>query len=412
MTKKGYLTFAGILSAIILSGMFLVIIVTAFFPALFLPAIAIDPVTGASTDAHNRLVLTGTTSLPDLNQIHLNIIRRSLEPVQGAGLPVTNVRGFARLLSDTGDRNPWKGYADISSLEPGDYLITFVKVTYSENFTKRTESEPLATLPFTIGDEASGQGSIRKKPVTDIPFIRINTPDANASGEISGITSLGPEYSISWTVNRTEPGTGTVSLVKEGIADIVPGMDGINRWSITPDAGIVKPGKYQVTVTGRARDMAHTVLNGSDPVATQEVLFTSPYSTEFPPGGEYIAIDALPVIQTDGVYTLSGTTSLPPGEELLVEVLPYVSGAGIDLIIDPRSQTQKSGVFSSVTGMVSVSEGGLGQNLWTFELETYLLAPGPYIVTINNTGHILTNMTEIHGGLSCSRVFTITERLS
>ena len=181
MIKKKYLLYAGILSALILTGMFLVIIVTVLFPSLFLPAIAIDPITEANLDAHNRLVLTGTTTLPDMNQIHLTIVRRSPKPVQDAGSPAINVRGFARLLSDTGKRNPWKGYADISSLEPGGYLVTFVKVTYSENFTKRTESEPLASLPFTLGDETAGPESIRKNVVADIPFKRIHTPNATES---------------------------------------------------------------------------------------------------------------------------------------------------------------------------------------------------------------------------------------
>ncbi|MDD5142130.1 hypothetical protein [Methanoregula sp.] len=312
MIKKKYLFFAGVLSAIILTGMFLFIIVTAFFPSLFLPAIAIDPVTNANIDTHNRLVLTGTTTLSDMNQIHLTIVRSSPGPVQGAGSPATEVRGFARLLSDTGERNPWKGYADISSLDPGDYLITFVKVTYSENFTKRTESEPLATLPFTLGDERAGPGSLRKTAIADIPFKRINTPNATES-----------------------PGTQ-----------------------------------------------------------------------------DYITIDTLPEIQTDDVYTLSGTTSLPPGEELLVEVLPYVSGAGIDLVIDPKSQSQMTGIFSSVAGMVSVSDGSYGPDYWTFELETYLLAPGQYIMKVSNNEYNQANMTKPAGGLSSSRVFTVTERSS
>lgn len=312
MIKKKYLFFAGALSAIILTGMFLFIIVTAFFPSLFLPAIAIDPLTNANVDAHNRLVLTGTTTLPDMNQVQLNIVRKSTEPVQGDGSPATEVRGFVRLLSDTGERKPWKGYADISSLDAGNYLITFVKVTYSENFTKRTESEPLATLPFTLGDETAGPGSIRKNAIPDIPFKRVTTPNATESS------------------------------------------------------------------------------------GTQD----------------YITIDTLPEIQTDDVYTLSGTTSLPPGKELMVEVLPYVSGAGIDLVIDPKTQAQKAGIFSSVVGMVSVSDGSPGPDYWSFELETYLLAPGEYIMKVSNYGDYPTNMTQPPGGLSGSRVFTVGEKTS
>jgi len=410
--KKKYLACAGVLSAIILSGMFLVIVVTVLFPALFLPAIAIDPVTGASIDSHNRLVLTGTTTLPDMNLIHLNIIRRSPEPVRDAVSPATEVRGFARLLSDTGERNPWKGYADISSLEPGDYLITFVEVTYSENFTKRSESEPLASLPFTLGDDAAGPGSIRKQAVADNPFIRINTPDENVSGEISGITNLGPEYSVSWIVNGTGPGTGNSIPVTTGTAYIVPGSNGINRWSFAPDTAIVKPGKYRVSVTGKALDPAHAILNGSAPAAAEEISLVSPDPSASRKTGEYLTIDTLPEMQTDGVYTLSGTTSLPPGKELMVEVLPYVSGAGINLIIDPKSQSQKSGIFSSVAGMVSVSDGSPGPDLWTFELETYLLVPGSYRMKITDNTNGLTNVTGIPGGLSCSRVFTVTERSS
>jgi len=138
----------------------------------------------------------------------------------------------------------------------------------------------------------------------------------------------------------------------------------------------------------------------------------TPNATESLGTKDYITIDTLPEMQTDDVYTLSGSTSLPPGEELLVEILPYVSGAGIDLVIDPKSQSQKTGIFSSVVGMVSVSDGSDGPNYWTFELETYLLAPGEYIMKVSNNEFNQANMTKPPGGLSSSRVFTVKERSS
>jgi hypothetical protein len=400
--NRRYIAGAGIVSALILAGMFVSVFVIPALPAFVSPAIAIDPVTERNLDGNNRLILTGKTTLPDKSFIVIHVDRLSRDPAQAPG--VEGVDGYAQVIPGTDGKNLLKGIVDLSTLPPAEYTLTFVTRDYAENYSRIVESEALATSRFTLGDEGSGPGSIRKRTPVEEPFIRINTPGAGspaAGREITGTTSLAPGTPLAWRVGETGTGSGG----PEGVVQVVRGMEGVNRWSFVFNTTTFQPACCRVTVTA---------LPGDNVSASAEFSLTGPGTAGSPapvPGTSgFITIDSLPDMRSNGVYTITGTTSLPAGENLTFMVLPYSSGAEINFIIDPKDKAMTSrNPYSGTIGMAEVAKGGKRTNLWALALETYMMDPGMYEVKIDNDNVNFTTRAIIPGGLNASRVFTLED---
>ncbi len=80
-------------------------------------------------------------------------------------------------------------------------------------------------------------------------------------------------------------------------------------------------------------------------------------------------------------FTITGTTSLPAGTEMLAEVYPasYEDQKGTG-----------SGEFSGATGTITVSGGAKGANSWDFPIDTSTFQPVDYLVTVSSfrEGHV------------------------
>ncbi|MFA6332943.1 MAG: hypothetical protein WCX22_08325, partial [Methanoregula sp.] len=116
----------------------------------------------------------------------------------------------------------------------------------------------------------------------------------------------------------------------------------------------------------------------------------------------FITIDALPTMRTGEVYVITGTTSLAPGEEIMMQVYP---ASGFDLLLDKNKG--QTGDFSGAAAMTTVAAGSGGENLWSFELQTYHFEADQYIVTVNNDSYDFEAGAFVPGDLSCSRKFTL-----
>ena len=90
-------------------------------------------------------------------------------------------------------------------------------------------------------------------------------------------------------------------------------------------------------------------------------------------------------------FSITGTTNLATGNDLLVEV--YSSS------FRPTSKVQ-SGEFFGSTGIVKVRQGSGGYNRWSFDLDTATWKPDEYIVTVAAV------LQEVKG----SATFSVTEK--
>jgi hypothetical protein len=86
-----------------------------------------------------------------------------------------------------------------------------------------------------------------------------------------------------------------------------------------------------------------------------------------------ITIDPITTPVRNGSFTIAGTTDLPPGDELLVEVYSPNRTLG------PRGTD-----YSGAVGVVKVREGVQVKNTWSFEVNSSDLKPDDYQVTVNS----------------------------
>lgn len=413
--KKRYLTYAGIVAALVLVCMFIAICLSSF-PFPFLPPSAsIDPVTSASVDENNMLILTGTTTLPWYANMSVSI---TACPSQGnctGGIKTWNQATI--IPAADGGRNRWMGEFDLSRLAPADYLISVGTYSFGENYPP-IENQPLATGHFTLGDDNAGPGVVHTRSPAVRPYIRINPVElAGNTLKITGITSLPPATPLAWDLHDVTSVTSGNSGRYQGTTLVTEGPEGVNRWAVEIDN--VSSGQYKVTITRNpagttspAGMVSATLDFGVPPALSRNTTGRTPGSPHF------IAIDTLPDIHTEDIYVISGTTSLPSGQELMVNVYPAAFENGtynfsVDAsIAGPDTTFSDTGIFSGAAGGTEVVNGTGGENLWSFKLETYKFSPGEYVVNVSNDDFDVTTMTMLYGDLFSSKIFTVTETSS
>jgi hypothetical protein len=115
-----------------------------------------------------------------------------------------------------------------------------------------------------------------------------------------------------------------------------------------------------------------------------------------------IRIDTLPGTPGTTPYTITGTTSLQSGTELLFTALPVEQEFGVD------TKTKSfSGSISGATGMVTVTRGTGQVNTWSADIDISRLPPDVYLVTVSNDRIDPRTYGTIPGNARCSKQFTV-----
>jgi hypothetical protein len=198
---------------------------------------------------------------------------------------------------------------------------------------------------------------------------------------------IGYNFAKVTTVQVNDDNSYDYELQKSDTANLAPGqyfvliqhpmMNG--RFDVVYDASSgavinVQTGKtlYQFTGSGslQSTDAATALIqavssqNIDDTFATVSFYVASPVATINPIGDRY----------TGDKFTINGTTSLAPDDELMVEI--YSSS------YIPTTKTQSSGL-SGASGTVKVVAGSGGRNTWSFDVDTSSFAPDMYLVKVS-----------------------------
>jgi len=104
--------------------------------------------------------------------------------------------------------------------------------------------------------------------------------------------------------------------------------------------------------------------NIDDSFATYSFYISPPTAFINPIGDHYVG----------DKFTISGSTNLAPGDELMVEV--------ISSSFKPTEKSQ-SGEFSGISGTVNVVQGSGGYNRWSFDVDATPFKPDEYIVKVS-----------------------------
>jgi hypothetical protein len=120
--------------------------------------------------------------------------------------------------------------------------------------------------------------------------------------------------------------------------------------------------------------------------------------TGFSVAKPFISVDPVSDKNVGDSFTITGTTSLPAGTEILAEVYPayYEDQKGTG-----------SGEFTGATGTITVAGGTGGSNTWDFHLDTSTFKPMEYLVTVSSVKGDLSKGDYAKGDISGTTRFTL-----
>jgi hypothetical protein len=107
-------------------------------------------------------------------------------------------------------------------------------------------------------------------------------------------------------------------------------------------------------------------------ISSQNIDDTSmPVSISISPAR--LMINPIGTKQVGDTFTISGSTNLAVGDDLIIEIIPP---------FQPTSKKQSSG-FYGVNGLVKVVPGAGTANSWFFDVDTSAFTPGQYMVLVS-----------------------------
>jgi hypothetical protein len=402
--KKKKLTYAGIAAAGILIVMFIGILLTGSFSVF--STVAIDPIPDHA--AGDLVAITGTTNHMAGTVLELEIVAVSPDPGTD---PRAGVKD-AFIVRGGGMSNTWSCALDTSSIPSGEYRVNayWINETVRSGILATSRFRLTGTKPAPSGSPGTGE----KQP----PYIRINPPDTLWRGEnllVTGTTSLPEDTGLVYLVIQqsnaslftVDPKTGDrkvmEGLTQTGNMSVLPGTEGVNRWSFATDSTEFVPGEYLMVVTLDTISPEKIGIKspfGTAPLYVKEVILgSSPSPVPKDSPCRSITIDAFPDGWFNQTFTITGTTGFPPGTVLLVQVYP----TEYDLTMNPGIK-HPAASLSGASGQVIVESGNGNVNLWSIVLDKRHMDPNQqyYLVNVSNDRIDNRSYTIISGDAYCS----------
>jgi hypothetical protein len=403
--KKKYLTYAGIISAAILVIMFAGILLTGSFSVF--SSVNIDPIPDHASG--DLVAITGTTNHMAGTVMELDII--AVSPANGTKPRAGTVDAF--IARSGGMSNTWSAALDTSAIPPGEYLVNayWINETVRSDILATSRFRLTGTKPAPTGTPGTGDLQPRQ--------IWINPPGTLWRGEqllITGTTSL-PEGTelVYLVIEQSNNALFTVNvktgnrevregLTRSGVIRVLPGTGGVNRWSFAVDSSEFVPSEYIIIVTLESISPEKIGLQSpfdTAPLMVKEAILdraTSPVINASP--CRHITIDAFPTSWANQTFTITGTTSFPPGTELLVQVYP----TEYNLTMNPEVKHFAS-FMSGAVGTVTVEKGTGSTGLWSMTLDKEKMDPDlrKYLVNISNSRIDNRTYETISGDTYCSK---------
>ncbi|MFZ2072885.1 MAG: hypothetical protein WAU64_00210 [Methanoregula sp.] len=407
--KKKYLTYAGIVSAIILVVMFALILLTGSFSVF--SSVTIDPIPDHA--AGDLMVITGTTNIMAGRTLELDVVNLSSAPGTNSRVGETD----AFIVRGGGLSNTWSGALDTSAIPPGEYQVN----AYSVNDTG-SRIALLATSQLTLTGTTPTLTESPGTVVNQTPFITVNPPGTISLGEkllVTGTTNLPENTELLYLVIQqsnasvltVNPNTQEQDLkggvTRSGVIPVLPGIGDINRWSFAVDSTEFIPDQYQVIVTLEnisVENIGKEGPFGTAPLVVEEAILNNS-TTSIPESSlcQAITIDSFPAQLTNRSYTITGTTSLPAGTDLLFEVFPTEFDVNVNM-----GTPGMSGSSVGASDDVEVVRGAGNTNLWSADVDLSKFPPNEYLINISNDRIDNRTYARIYGDIYCSERFTLS----
>jgi len=411
--RKSYLKYAGIVSAIILAIMFAGILMTGSFTIF--PAVTVDPIPDHA--AGDLVIITGTTNLKENTRLELETTSASPLPERESRVGATD----AYIVRSGGMTNTWSGALDTLAIPPGEYRVNAyplntVNVSYSRG-------DLLATSRFTLTNATPDPDRItRRGEQHEIEFIKIDHIGMVYRGEkilITGTTNLPAETELLYlvipqsntSVLKIDPKTGMREVqqgfTRSGLTPVLGRAYEGNHWSFAIDTAEFIQDEYEIIVTTDSVSSEKIGKEGTFGTASMTIfepdISLPPWTVPAAESCQVIRINPFPSIPTARAQTITGTTSLPAGTELLFQVLL----AEFDVGMNPATGNMY-GTITGATGYAEVIQGSGGNNTWSVDIDPSQLPPRDYLVNVSKDRIDSRTYETRYGNTFCSRRITIT----
>ncbi len=190
------------------------------------------------------------------------------------------------------------------------------------------------------------------------------------------------EYTIGHSVS------GSLATGQHFIVFQHPMLNGLQDVHLVPGttATITSPGTTNVNLANlQASDAVTALLTAINSPNVDDTYTKLTFYVE----ESWIRIDPLENLTVGSTFTITGTTNLAPGDELLIDVT--------SASFHPTEETQGYD-FSGASGTITVREG-TPDNVWSFEVDASDFLPDDYIV----------NVVSVETGFMASTTFTLED---
>lgn len=402
--KKKYLTWAGVVSAALLVIMFAGILMTGSFSVF--SSVTIDPIPDHAVG--DLVAISGTTNHMAGTVMELDII--AVTPANGTKPRVGTVDAF--IARGGGMSNTWSGALDTSALPPGEYLVNayWINETVRSDILSTSRLRLTGTKPTPVVTPETGDLQPRQ--------IRINPPGTLWRGEqllVTGTTSLPEGTELVYLVipqsttelftvdEKTGDRDMKEGITRSGVIRVLPGTGGVNRWSFALDSSEFIPSESMIIVTLESISPEQIGLQSpfdTAPLIVKEAILNSAGSPVNDTGPcRHITIDAFPTSWANHTFTITGTSDLPYGTELLVQVYP----TEYNLTMNPEVK-QLASSMSGAMGEVTVEKGNGSTGLWSMTLDQQKMDSDlrKFAVNISNDRIDPLTYSTIYGDTYCS----------
>jgi hypothetical protein len=257
--KKRYLTWAGILSAGVLAILFIYILTTGSFTIF--PSATIEPV--ADLHAGEMLVITGTTNLPAGEKLFVQSNRTPRLPDTDPA--ISRFGRTVSIIQGTGLSNTWSFAMDTTAVAPGEYNVYISRwIPLNASNASYRIGDLLATSRFRLTVATSTLTQPGSADTNQTVYITVKSPGTRQLGEkffLTGTTSLPADTELllvveqldnvgTFTIDpKTQEKTERAGHTETSLLGVLPGTNGINRWSTVVDTTNFIPGNYLVNIS-------------------------------------------------------------------------------------------------------------------------------------------------------------------
>jgi hypothetical protein len=365
----GSIIAVGIIAAVICVGL-----VTGFSVAK--PFISVDPI--GDKNMGDQFTISGTTSLPAGTEILVEVYPSVYEDQMGTGSgEFSGATGTITISNSTSRASTWSFSLDTATFRPMEYLVNVSSLKGNTSKGDYTKGDIFGSTRFTLSPASGTAVTVGASRLSDnaapggILIDAIRDTTAGDPLVVTGRTNLTAGTDLIVKVISSSMDSARIASDYQNpeiaaVTKVVKGSGSGNRFSVSLDTGHLPAAEHIVVVSDVKGDAAGSDSRPGSFTGTAMFNIIAGATGTGKSGndaGQYIKIDPVADTTTGDLLIVTGSTNLPAGTTLMVDIGSPGVGSG------------SSTVVSTGTGEV---------NRYSIPFDTSILEPGTQKITVNN----------------------------